>query len=307
MSAGFLLRRLGHGIVVVLGVTIVVFIVTRMVGDPVRVMLPIDASDEQRQAFAHHLGLDRPLPAQFADFFAKLARFDFGESLWQRRPAIDIVLERLPATLELVLVGMALALLLAIPLGVIAALRPGRGWDRATVSLSLLGLSLPQFWLGLLLIILFAVEWGLLPTSGRGTPGHLILPALTLALPATGRLAMIARSSMIDELNQPYVQTAIAKGLPLRRVVGLHALRNAANPVLTLAGWELIRSLAGYAVVVETVFAWPGLGYVAIQAIQRQDLVLLQTVVFVVAIMVVAINLAMDLVYKAIDPRIQLE
>jgi peptide/nickel transport system permease protein len=217
-----------------------------------------------------------------------------------------IVFEKLPLTLELAFLGIGLAFLLAIPLGILAALRPGGASDRSTVFLSLIGLSLPQFWLGLLLIVVFAVRLGWLPTSGIDTPVHIILPTITMALPALARLVMIVRSSMIDELNQPYVKTCFAKGIPFYRVVGVHALRNASLPVVTLGGWELIRAVAGYSVVVETVFAWPGLGLTAIQAIEREDLILLQAIVFTVAVLVVLINLLMDVAYKAIDPRLKL-
>lgn len=302
----FVLRRLAQGIVVVFLVTVVVFVTTRMIGDPVKVMLPLEATAQQRQAFAHHLGLDRSIPVQFVHYIANVSRLDFGTSLTQGRPAINIVFERLPATLELTFTGIALAILIAVPLGVIAALRPGGLVDRVALVVSLIGLSVPQFFLGLLLILFFSVELNLLPTEGRGGLSHLAMPAFTLALPAIGRLTMICRSSMIDELGQPYVQTARAKGLPTVRVIGLHALRNASIPVVTLAGWELIRALAGFSVIVETVFAWPGVGYLAYQTIYSQDLILLQAIVFVIAVLVVAINVAIDIVYRAIDPRISL-
>lgn len=302
----FAVRRIAQGLIVVIGVTIVVFVVTRLIGDPVDVLLPIEATEEQRREFEHALGFDRPIYVQFADYMGDLARLDFGESLWQHRPALDIVFEALPRTFQLVFPAIALAVLLAIPLGVISALKPGSALDRLTVVLSLAGLSIPQFWLGLLFIIVFSVQLQLLPTSGLGGLDHLILPALTLALPAVGRIAMIVRSSMIDELNQQYVKMAQAKGLSYTRVVGVHALRNAAVPALTLTGWELIRALAGYSVIVEKVFAWPGIGFLAFQAIERQDLVLLQAIVFTVAVIVVIVNVAVDLMYKAIDPRIKL-
>jgi peptide/nickel transport system permease protein len=302
----YFLRRLLQGIVVVFGVTVLVFVVTRLVGDPVKVMLPLEATAEQRAEFERQLGLDRPIAVQFVDFMGGLTRLDFGDSLWQRRPAMTIVFEKLPLTLQLAFLGVGLALILSIPLGILAALRPGGVADRSTVFLSLIGLSVPQFWLGLLLIVVLAVRLQWLPTSGIGTPAHLLLPVVTMALPALARLVMIVRSSMIDELNQQYVKTCFAKGLSFRRVVGVHALRNAALPVVTLCGWELIRAVAGYSVVVETVFAWPGLGLTAIQALERDDLILLQAIVFVVAILVVVINILMDLVYKAIDPRLEL-
>jgi peptide/nickel transport system permease protein len=302
----FAVRRVVQGLLVIFGVTIMVFVFTRLVGDPVKVMLPLEASPQERAAFKHQLGLDRSIPAQFVSYVGNLVRGDLGTSLWQRRPAVDIVLEALPRTLELVLAAIALAVLLAIPLGVLAALRPGRALDRVAVVLSLAGLSIPQFWLALLLILVFAVRIRLFPTAGMGGPEHLVLPMLALAFPALGRIAMIVRSSMIDELNQQYVKTADAKGLPRRRIVGVHALRNASIPALTLTGWELIRALAGYSVVVETVFAWPGVGLLANQALDQQDLILLQAIVFVVAVMVVLVNVAVDILYKAVDPRIKL-
>jgi peptide/nickel transport system permease protein len=302
----YFLKRLWHGAGVIFGVTVIVFVVTRLVGDPVKVMLPMEATVEQRAAFEKQLGLDRPIPVQFIEFMRDIARLDFGDSLWQHRPAMQIVFEKLPLTLELSFLGIGLAFVLSIPLGIIAALRPGGLSDRSTILVSLLGLSIPQFWLGLLLIVLFAVQLHWLPTSGIATPAHIILPAVTMGLPALARMVMIVRSSMIDELNQQYVKTAFAKGLPFYRVVGIHALRNASLPVVTLGGWELIRAVAGYSVVVETVFAWPGLGLTAIQAIEREDLILLQAIVFTVAVTVVLINILMDVVYTIIDPRLKL-
>src|SRR5882757_5569488 len=286
----FIVKRLYYGLYVVLGVTIVVFLVTRVIGDPVSAMLPMESSAAQRAVFAQQLGLDRPLYVQFLDFLGNVARLNLGESLWQHRPVTQIVFEKLPMTFYLVGVGMALAIALAIPLGMLAALKPGGIVDRTTVVLSLLGLSVPQFWLGLLLIIVFAVDLRWLPTSGSGD--------LT-------RMVMVIRSAMMDELNAQYIKVAIAKGMPFRRVVGVHALRNITVPVMTLAGWEVIRALAGYSVVVETVFAWPGLGLAAMQAIERQDLILLQGIVFYIAIMVVIVNIALDVAQKFVDPRVK--
>jgi peptide/nickel transport system permease protein len=302
----FAVRRIAQGLIVVFGVTVTVFIVTRMIGDPVEVLLPLEATAQERAVFEHRLGFDRSIPAQFTDYLGDLGHLDFGESLWQHRSNREIVFEHLPRTLELVIPAILLAVVLALPLGIIAALKPGGISDRITVVLSLAGLSIPQFWLALLLIIVFGVKLKVLPTSGLGGLDHLILPVVTLALPAVGRLAMIVRSSMIDELNQQYVKMAVAKGMPRYRVVGVHALRNAGVPATTLAGWELIRALSGYSVVVETVFQWPGIGYLSIQSIERQDLPLLQAIVFVVAIIVVLINIGVDASYKALDPRVKL-
>ena len=302
----YIIKRFWYGVIIIFGVTIIVFVVTRLIGDPVKVMLPLEATLEQRVAFEKRLGLDRPIPVQFIEFMGDIARLDFGNSLWQHRPAMEIVFEKLPLTLLLSFVGIGFAFVISIPLGIIAALRPGGVSDRSTVFFSLIGLSVPQFWLGLLFIIVFAVQLRWLPTSGVATPYHIILPALTMGLPTLARMVMIVRSSMIDELNQQYVKTAFAKGLPFYRVVGIHAMRNASLPVVTLCGWELIRAVAGYSVVVETVFAWPGLGMTAIQAIERDDLILLQAIVFTVAIIVVLINILMDVVYTIIDPRLKL-
>ena len=299
--------RFWHGLIVIVGVTVAVFVVTRLISDPVNVMLPLEASVEERAAFAAKLGLDRPIWAQFVDYLGQLARLDLGTSLWQNRPALTIVMEHLPITLLLVVTSVVFAIVVAIPLGVVAARRPG-GWvDRVTVVLSLVALSVPQFWLGLLLILLFAVTLGVLPSGGAGSAAHLVLPALTLAIPTLTRLVMVTRSQMIDELNAQYVRTLEAKGLSTWRVVAVHALRNAGVPVLTLATWEFIRMFSGYTVVVETVFAWPGLGRLALQAIQRQDLVLVQAVVLTIAVIVVVFNLLVDFAYKAIDPRIRLD
>jgi peptide/nickel transport system permease protein len=302
----FILRRLVQGFLVVLGVSLVVFVAMRIFGDPAKVMLPLSATAEQRAEFEHLIGLDRPLPEQFVTFIRDLATLDFGESLWQRRPAMEVVFERLPNTLMLIAAGLGFAILLALPLGAFAALRPGGIVDRITVIGGLVGLSTPQFWLGLLLIMLFAVQLRILPTSGIGTWQHLVLPSLTLALPSLARMTLLARSQVIDELNQQYVKTARAKGMRFHTVLFGHALRNTLIPFITLAGWEIISALAGYTVVVETVFAWPGLGLTAIQAIQRNDLFLLQAIVFTVAIAIVLVNISLDIIYKFIDPRIRL-
>lgn len=304
--SGYLLNRLLQSVLVVLGVTTVVFIVTRVFGDPVSLMLPLSASAEQKAAFAQQIGLDQPLFTQFIRFAGDLITLDFGESLWQRRPVVEVIADRLPNSLLLVSVALISATLLAIPLGTIAALRPDGLLDKSIVGAGLLGLSMPQFWVGLLLIVIFSVNLKLLPTSGMATPAHIILPAITLALTPLARQTMLIRSSMIDELNKQYVKTARAKGLPFTRILGAHALRNTWIPFLTLAGWEFVLTLAGYSVVVETVFAWPGLGLTAIQAIQRGDLFLVQGVVFTIAVLIVLVNIALDIVFKMIDPRIRL-
>lgn len=301
----FVIGRLWQGFVVVLCVVVFVFVLTRLVGDPVRVMLPLEATAEQRALFEQQLGLDRPILEQFMTYLRNVAVLDFGDSLWQRRPVMEIIAERAGSTLYLTFMAIIFAILMAIPLGVIAALRPDGLVDRLIVFISLVGLSVPQFWLGLLLIVFFSLQLGWLPTSGSGGFKYVILPALTLAIPAMTRIIMVVRSSMIDQLNTQYVKTCRAKGISSFRIVGIHALRNSLVTIFTLCGWELIRALSGYTVVVETVFAWPGLGQTAIHAIERQDLILVQGIVFVVAIMVVVLNLIFDIFYKFIDPRIE--
>lgn len=302
----FIIRRLVQGFLVVLGVTATVFVITRLAGDPVALMLPLSATAEQRAAFAAQIGLDQPIWVQFLRFAEDVATLDFGDSLWQRRPAMEVVFERLPNTALLIAAGLGTAIVLSIPLGAIAALRPGGLTDRLTTSISLLGLAMPQFWLGLMAIMIFSVTLKWLPTSGIGTPAHLVLPALTLALTPLARFTMMVRASMIDELNKQYVKTARAKGLGLTRILRVHTLRNILVPFLSISGWELITTLSGYTVVVETVFGWPGLGMTAVQAIQRGDLFLVQAIVFTIAFLIVIIGILMDVLSKSIDPRITL-
>jgi peptide/nickel transport system permease protein len=302
----YIARRLLQGVVVILGVTVFVFVVTRIIGDPVKFMLPLSATEEQRAARREARGLDEPLLQQFFTFVGDLLQGDLGESTYVRgTPALEVVFDYLPRTLQLVAAGMLIAVVLSIPLGVIASRKPGGTTDRVLTTLSLIGLSMPQFFLGYMLLIFFTVrlQWF---ESGPGGWKNLVLPAVCLALPAIGRLSMVVRSSMIDELNTQYVKVARAKGLSQRRILGVHALKNAGIPYVTLLGWEIIRAVAGYTVVVESVFNWPGLGFMATTAIKNQDFFLIQAIVFVVAIMVVIINIAIDVAYKALDPRVKL-
>ena len=302
----YIVRRLLQGLVVIFGVTVFVFVVTRIIGDPVKFMLPLSATEEQRAARRASLGLDEPLLKQFVTFVGDLVQGDLGESTYVRgTPALDVVFDYLPRTLQLVAAGMLIAVVLSIPLGVIASRKPGGTTDRVLTTLSLIGLSMPQFFLGYMLLIFFTVrlQWF---ESGPGGWQNLVLPAVCLALPAIGRLSMVVRSSMIDELNTQYVKVARAKGLSQRRILGVHALKNAGIPYVTLLGWEIIRAVAGYTVVVESVFNWPGLGFMATTAIKNQDFYLIQAIVFVVAVMVVIINIVIDIAYKALDPRVKL-
>jgi len=302
----YLSQRVVQGLVVIVGVTTLVFVVTRLIGDPVNFVLPLSASEEQRDALRASLGFDRSIPAQFATFVGDAVRLDFGASTYFRNePALDVVMRFLPKTLQLVAAGMALALVLSVPLGALAATHPGSLLDKSLVTLSLIGLATPQFFLGQVILLLTSVQFNLVQ-FGDGPWTHLIFPAITLALPAVGRLTMVVRSAMIDELNSQYVKAQTAKGVSRRRIVGVHALRNAAIPFVTLFGWEVIRALAGFTIVVEAVFDWPGLGSLAILAIKERDFFLIQTIVFVVAVMVVIINITVDIAYKVIDPRVKL-
>jgi len=301
----FVVRRLAYSVAVVVGVSIVVFVITHALGDPVKLMLPLEASQEQYEHARQALGFNDPIYVQFLRFAGKAIQGDFGESLWQRVPALDLVLERLPATIQLAGVAMTIAVLLAIPLGVLAALRPRSWLDHVCTFGSLLGMCVADFWLGLMLILIFPVGLGLFYTSGYGTWQHLVLPAATLAARPIGRITMIVRSSTLDELGKKYVVAARSRGLTERATIIGHVLKNAAIPIITLTGWEFTRLLAGFTVIIETVFGWPGVGLLAIDAIKRQDLPLLQADVFIVALIVVGINLAIDLIYGLLDPRIR--
>ncbi|TPW15492.1 MAG: peptide/nickel transport system permease protein [Acidimicrobiaceae bacterium] len=303
----YIARRLVQGLVVILGVSIFVFVITRVVGDPVKFMLPLSASAEERDARREVLGLNDSIPIQFGRFAGDLAHLDLGESTYVRgEPALDVVFDYLPRTIQLVALGMLLAVVGSIPLGVLASRKPGGLVDRVLTTLSLIGLSMPQFFLGYILLIAFTVKLQWFESGPGPWRTHLVLPALCMALPAIGRLAIVVRSAMIDELNTQYVKVARAKGLSQRRILGVHALRNAGIPYVTLLGWEMIRALAGYSVVVESVFNWPGLGFMAKTAIQHQDFYLIQAIVLVVAVIVVLLNISIDIAYKALDPRVKL-
>jgi peptide/nickel transport system permease protein len=304
----YIARRLVQGFVVIFGVTVFVFVITRLIGDPVKFMLPLSATAEQRAERRAQLGLDEPIPVQFVHFLGDLFRLDLGESTYVRgQSALSVVFDYLPRTLQLVALGMLIAVVVSIPLGVVASRKPGGVTDRVLTTLSLIGLSMPQFFLGYILLIAFTVKLQWFETGPGPWKTNLILPAVCLALPAIGRLAIVIRSSMIDELNTQYVKVARAKGMSQRRVLGVHALRNAGIPYVTLLGWEIIRALAGYTVVVESVFNWPGLGFMAATAIKNQDFYLMQAIVFVVAVMVVILNIAIDIAYKVLDPRVDLQ
>lgn len=303
----FLLSRLVSAGVVVAGVSGVVFLLIHLVpGDPVEVILGETASGAERQALRQALGLDRPLATQFAEYVGRLLHLDLGTSLYSRQPILDIVAERLPATLELAVAALAVAVLVALPLGILAALRRGRGWDYGAMAFSLVGVSVPNFWLGPLLILVFSLGLGWLPVSGREGGLSLVLPAVTLGTALAAILARMVRASLLEVLSEDYVRTARAKGLPPHRVVLGHALRNAWAPLVTVLGLQLGALLAG-AVITEVVFAWPGIGQLTVEAIQRRDYPLVQACVLLVSLGYVLVNTVTDLAYAWLDPRVRLD
>lgn len=283
---------------------IVVFFVTHMLGDPARLMLRPEATEEQVQALRDTLGLNDPMHVQFGRFITNLAQGDFGNSLWQRVPALPIVLDRVPATLYLAGVTLLIAFPLALLLGIVSAVRPRSVWDRIVTVISLGGVSTADFWVGLMLILFFAVRLGWLPTSGYGGVQYVILPAVALALRPMGRISQVVRSAMLDEMSKQYMVTARAKGLKERTAIIGHALKNAFIPVITLGGDEAAALLNG-AVVIETLFGWPGVGILLIQAIERRDLPLIEASVLTIAVMIVTVNLLVDLTYSILDPRVR--
>jgi ABC-type dipeptide/oligopeptide/nickel transport system permease component len=303
----FLVRRLALTLPVVLGVATLVFALIHLVpGDPAQAMLGETASERDVQALRERLGLDRPLVEQYWAFLGGVARGDLGTSLRTNEPVATAILDRLPATLELAAAAMVVAIGVAIPLGIIAAVRRGTFVDHLAATLALTGVSIPNFWLGPLLAIVFAVELGWLPVSGRGTPAHLILPAISLGAGLAAILARMTRASLLEELREPYVQAARARGTSPARAVLRHAFRNSLIPVVTLVGLQFGAVLTG-AVITETIFAWPGVGRLLIQSIGFRDYPLVQGCVLFIAATYVVMNLLTDLVYGALDPRIRYE
>ncbi len=284
-----------------------VFLMIHIVpGDPVLQMLGQDARVEDLAQLRHTLGLDQPLGVQYVRYFQGLARGDWGRSLSFSAPVRSIVLARFPATLELSLAALAVCLVIAIPAGVFSARRRGSRADRATSFFTLLGLSVPNFALGPILILVFSIEIGWLPVSGRGGVSHLILPAATLGAALAAILTRMVRGSMIEELSSDYVRTARAKGISETSVLFRHAFPNALIPVITIVGLQFGSLLAG-TIVTETIFSWPGIGRLAVQAISARDYPLLQGCILIIAVSYVAVNLLTDLVYAVVDPRVRLQ
>ncbi|WP_192933405.1 ABC transporter permease [Sinorhizobium meliloti] len=301
---GYIGRRAYHSVISVIGLLTLVFFLTRLTGDPSALYLPLDSSLEARQAFARLNGLDQPIYVQFLQYLQNLMSLDFGQSLRQNRSAIEVALEAFPATLKLALVAMSLATVLAIVVGALAAARPGSLFDRIAGLVSLAGASTPDFWIAIVGILVFAVGLGMLPTSGTGTALHWIMPIVVLMLRPFGLLVQVVRGTMISALASPFIKTAHAKGMKRRKIIFGHALRNSLLPVITVAG-DLATGLINGAVVVETIFGWPGIGKLMIDSIIQRDFAVVQSTILVTAIAIFIVNIAIDLLYAVLDPRIR--
>jgi peptide/nickel transport system permease protein len=298
----FLGRRLIRALICLWLVTTVVFVVMRLSGDPVPLLLPQDAPRSEFARVRAELGLDLPVPVQYAIFVKNVFRGDFGQSIRYREQAFHVVVGYLPATIELGLAAFALAVVVAVPIGLLSAMRRNTVLDHAAMGVALIGQSAPTFFLGILFILLISLKAGLLPTSGRGGLAHLVLPAVTLGAFAMASVARLTRSAVLEVLRADFIRTARAKGVSETLVVAKHTLKNAAIPIVTITGLQF-GSLLGGAVVTETVFAWPGIGRLAIQSIYNRDYPVVQCTVFLAALMFIAINLLIDLLYGLLDPR----
>jgi ABC-type dipeptide/oligopeptide/nickel transport system permease component len=301
----YLVRRLWQSVLVLFGVSVVVFLILHLTGDPAALLLPPDATAEDVARFRKSMGFDDPVAVQYVRFLKGALRGDFGESLRHGEPAMGLVVERMPATFELAGAGLLLALCLAIPAGIISAVKRNTLVDYVSTVVALLGQAMPTFWLGIMLILVFSVRLNWLPSSGRGDLQHLILPAITLGLFTTARITRLTRSGMLEVLGQDYIRTARAKGMSEPPVVWKHALKNASIPIVTIVGIELGTVLGG-SVITETIFAWPGVGRLSVQAIFNRDYPVVQAAVFLLASTFVIVNLLVDVVYTYLDPRIRL-
>jgi peptide/nickel transport system permease protein len=301
----YLLRRLFHSLLVLIGISVVVFIILHLTGDPAALLMPMDATPEQVAQFRKEMGFADPLILQYWRFFKGTLHGDFGLSFRHSQPALELVLERMPATIQLTIAAMGIALIIALPVGILSAIRRNSILDHIGMTGALLGQSTPVFWLGIMLILIFSVTLQWFPSSGRGTLEHLVLPAVTLGMFTMARTARMMRSSMLEVLGQEYMKTAKAKGLSPGMVILKHGMKNALIPVVTIIGMEL-GTLLGGAVITETIFAWPGVGRLAVQAIYNRDYPVVQAAVFLLATIFVVVNLVVDILYTYLDPRVKL-
>ena len=302
----YIIRRLGYCLLSLFLLTLTIFFFVRVTGDPATLLVEPGASAEDIAAIHHQFGLDQPLYVQYALFMWSLFHGDLGQSFYYQTSVMELYLQRLPNSLELAFAAMAFSLLIGIPSGIIASVRVGQFWDSAGKIFALLGLSLPSFWVGLVMILVFSVYLGWLPSSGAGTPLHLLMPAFALGWYFAASLMRLTRSSMLEVLGSEYIKLARLKGLPQSLVIAKHAFKNALIPVLTLAGINLVIMIS-VAIVVETVFAWPGIGRLLYEGITFRDFPIVQGVVLMLGIMTVTMNFVVDILYAVIDPRIRLE
>jgi peptide/nickel transport system permease protein len=301
----FILRRLGYSLLSLFLLSLTIFLFVRLTGDPTVLLVEPGASREDMAMVRQQLGLDRSIGVQYLNFVGDLVRGDFGKSFYYRTPVLELYLSRLPHSLMLAAAAMIFSLLIGIPSGIIAAVSVGKFWDNFGKIFSLLGLSMPQFWVGLLLILFFSVYLGWLPSSGSGTAWHIIMPAFSLGWFFAAAHMRLTRSSMLEVLGSEYVKLARLKGLPEKLVIAKHALKNALIPVLTLAGINLVL-MVNVAIVVETVFAWPGIGRLLYEGIAFRDFPVVQATVLMSGAMIIVVNLIVDVLYAVIDPRIRL-
>ena len=302
----FITRRLAYSLLSLFLLSLTIFLFVRLTGDPAVLFVEPGASQSDLEAIRQQFGLDQPVGVQYVSFIASLVQGDFGQSFYYRTPVFELYLSRLPNSLLLATAAMAFSLLIGIPSGILAAVRVGRFWDSAGKVFALLGLSLPSFWVGLVLILFFSVYLGWLPSSGSGTAAHLVMPAFALGWYFAAAHMRLTRSSMLEVLGSEYIKLARLKGLPESLVIAKHAFKNALIPVLTLAGINLV-IMINVAVVVETVFAWPGIGRLLYEGITFRDFPVVQGVVLMGGSMIVVVNLVIDILYAVIDPRIRLE
>lgn len=305
MNANYVALRFAQAIFLLWGISTIVFVVLRLSGDPVLLLVPQDTPPEIIEQIRHAWGFDAPLHIQYVRFLGRLAQLDFGQSLSYNQPALDVVLSRFPATVKLAVASIGFTLLTGLPLGVIAAIRRNTVIDRVGLIIALLGTSAPTFWVGILLILLLSVHWQIFPSIGDQGVKSLVLPAVTLGIFSTAKISRITRSAMLEVLGSDYLRTARAKGLRERLVLLRHAVPNAMIAISTVVGLEFALLLGG-AVITETVFAWPGIGRLAVLAIGARDYPLVQAIVFVFATVVLLVNLALDLLYPLLDPRLKL-
>ncbi|ACB86337.1 nickel ABC transporter permease [Natranaerobius thermophilus] len=303
MVANYILRRILQLIPVIFIISFVVFCLVYVAGDPVTMMLPEEATQEEVEAMRESLGLNDPFMVQYGRFLINMLQGDFGESYRYNEQALPIVMSRIPATLELTVSAMVVATVIAVPLGIWSAVNKNSFLDIFVTGGAVLGKAMPNFWLGIMLILIFSVNLRIFPVSGRGTLLHLVLPAITLGTAIAADMARLIRSSMIEIMNQDYIKTAKSKGLKKPLIVYIHAFKNALIPVITIMALQ-VSILVGGTLITETVFAWPGLGQLLIQAVNTRDMAIVQAAVMIISFMVIIVNLLADILYGFVDPRI---